>query len=141
MPTNAQQPDNILTLTTYMFPIEAYPLLAKLEEEGIECYLNDENIVTVQPFLSNAIGGVKIKIKESDSEKALFVLKQFNIDNIKEVNIGYEKWAKDYISVDTYCPKCESHHVYRKKRKLLMSILLVFLAEKNYCADCGYTWK
>ncbi len=137
----SEMSDNIVTLTTFMFATEAYSLMAKLEEEGIECFLGDENIVSVQPFLSNAVGGVKVKIKESDSEKALLVLKQLKQDNKKAEKKIDEKWSIDFIPVDTYCPECESHQVYRKKHTLFMSILLVFQTEKNYCADCGYVWK
>ena len=91
--------DKIVTLVTYMFPTEAYPLMTQLELEGIECFLGDENIVSVQPFLSNAVGGVKVKIKECDSEKALLVLNQLTQNKKKEeLRIKAEQDQKDYDS-------------------------------------------
>lgn len=133
--------DKIVTLVTYMFPAEAYPLMTQLELEGIECFLGDENIVSVQPFLSNAVGGVKVKIKECDSEKALLLLKQLTQNKKKEEKKIDEKWAKDFLPVDTYCPECESHQVYQRKFSFYKTILLAFQTKYYYCADCGHKWE
>jgi hypothetical protein len=72
--------DRLVTLKIFMFPHEAYPLMSKLQDEGIECFLEGENTLTAQPFLSNAIGGVKLNIKESDAEKALEIMKHYNTE-------------------------------------------------------------
>lgn len=143
--------DKLITLVTYMFPTEAYPTITQLEAEGIECFLGDENIVSVHPFLSNAVGGVKVNIKESDSEKALSILRKVEEDKKREIKKVDDKWAKDYVLVETFCPECESTRVYRKKFPLYKTILaiifapillpLAFLAKKHYCAECGYIWK
>ena len=149
--------DSIITLTTFMFPTEAYSLVARLEEEGIECFLGDDTLVSVNPFLSNAVGGVKVNIKEKDSEKALSILSQIKQDNKKEERKVDEKWVKDFVPVDTFCPECESTNVYKKKFSLLKNILIVvsiflllpiwiiavlaFKIRKHYCADCGHIWK
>ncbi len=69
--------EKLITLQTYMFPHEAYPLMAKLQDEGIECFLEGENTLTAHPFLSNAIGGVKLNIRQSDAEKALQILENY----------------------------------------------------------------
>ena len=72
--------DKLIVLETYMFPHEAYPLMTKLKDEGIECFLEGENTVNAHPFLSNAIGGVKLIIKECDAEKAIEIHKNFQTD-------------------------------------------------------------
>lgn len=66
----------IVTLTTFMYPVEAYPLMMRLKQEGIECFLGDENIITALPFLSNAVGGIKVNINDKDLDKALLVLQE-----------------------------------------------------------------
>jgi Putative prokaryotic signal transducing protein len=48
--------------------------LTKLQTEGIETMLKDENTVTLDPMLGNAIGGIKLMIKEEDIEKVLAIL-------------------------------------------------------------------
>jgi hypothetical protein len=129
--------DKIITLTTFTYPTEAYPLMTRLEEEGIECFLADENIISVNPFLSNAVGGVKVNIKEEDAEQALQILKEIK-DNVKKVD---KKWAEDFEPVDTYCPVCESHQVFTDKVSFLKNILSGLSAKKLYCADCGNEWE
>ncbi len=124
-----------------MYPTEAYPLMARLEEEGIESFLADENTVSVQPFLSNAVGGVKVNIKEIDSKKALLILKELNRDNKKEEKKLEDKWNKDFERVEAYCPECESANIYQEKLPLYKTILTAFQAKQNYCADCGHIWK
>ena len=51
-------------------------LLAKglLESSGIECFLADDNLVAINWLLSNAIGNVKLQVKEEDAEAALEIL-------------------------------------------------------------------
>lgn len=142
--------ENIITLKTFMFPTEAYPLMSRLEYEGIECFLDGENTVSVHPFLSNAIGGVKLNIKESDLGKALEIIKQNEQifkENKTHNDITPESFSKGFVKVETFCPKCESMNVYRKKFPLYKTILaivftpLLFLTKKHYCADCGHIWK
>jgi hypothetical protein len=48
---------------------------ARLEASGIECRLLDEMTVQVNPFYSNAIGGVKLQVRESDIKKSIEILK------------------------------------------------------------------
>jgi len=41
-----------------------------LEDAGIECFLQDDNVVGINWFLSNAVGGIKIMVREKDAEEA-----------------------------------------------------------------------
>jgi hypothetical protein len=41
-----------------------------LEDAGIECFLQDDNVVGINWFLSNAIGGVKLIVREKDAEES-----------------------------------------------------------------------
>jgi predicted RNA-binding Zn-ribbon protein involved in translation (DUF1610 family) len=59
--------------------------LTKLQSEGIQCYLKDEYTVTIDPLLSNAIGGIKLAVFENDVEKASQLLKQYHDEYIKAV--------------------------------------------------------
>lgn len=60
---------------TFTQPIEFAVLRGKLEAEGIECRILDELTVQVNPFYSNAIGGIKLQVRESDIQKAIEILK------------------------------------------------------------------
>ncbi|WP_276502363.1 putative signal transducing protein [Terrimonas pollutisoli] len=54
--------------------IPAYIALGRLKEECINCYLQDEYSVTIDPFLSNAIGGIKLMVAEAQLERAREIL-------------------------------------------------------------------
>jgi hypothetical protein len=56
--------------------IDAHLMLGRLRDEFINCHLLNENSVTIDPFLSNAIGGIKIMVAESQVERALQIVNE-----------------------------------------------------------------
>jgi hypothetical protein len=54
---------------SYSDYVKANIVLGRLKNEGIECMLNNENIVTLNPGYGNAIGGIKLYVLESNVEK------------------------------------------------------------------------
>lgn len=42
----------------------------RLQAEGIPCFLPDEQLVTIDPLLANAVGGVRPQVPEVDEERA-----------------------------------------------------------------------
>lgn len=56
--------------------IEAHLMLGQLRDEFINCHLLNENSVTIDPFLSNAIGGIKLMVAEPQVERALDLIKE-----------------------------------------------------------------
>ncbi len=63
--------------------IPAHIALGKLESENIRCYLVDENTVTIDPFLTWAVGGIKLMVADVQAERALQVLSGDN-KNMKQ---------------------------------------------------------
>jgi hypothetical protein len=54
--------------------IPAHIAMGKLQQEYINCFLADENTVTIDPFLTLAVGGIKLMVAESQVERALQIL-------------------------------------------------------------------
>ncbi|RYY53447.1 MAG: hypothetical protein EOO09_17955 [Chitinophagaceae bacterium] len=54
--------------------IDAHIALGRLEDAYINCHLRDDHSVTLNPFLSNAIGGIKLMVAESQASRATEVL-------------------------------------------------------------------
>jgi hypothetical protein len=54
--------------------ISAHIAMGRLEEQSIRCYLENEHTVTIDPFLSNAIGGIKLMVVEAQMERAIQIL-------------------------------------------------------------------
>ncbi|WP_159521985.1 putative signal transducing protein [Sunxiuqinia indica] len=71
-------------------PIDCHILKGRLEREGIDCFVFDENIVWVHPFRAVAIGGVKLKVPSDQLDLAKEILKQINEGYLFDENGKYE---------------------------------------------------
>jgi len=108
--------------------------LQQLEAEGIRAYLQDENTVTINPILSQAIGGIKLMVYEEQMPRANELL-----------NAIEEEYRRSLP-----CPKCGSfniHSVTNTKKAInwfsaILSSLFASYAvpvENIYrCFTCGY---
>src|SRR5258708_13427258 len=66
--------EELVTLWRYRDLSEALIAMSKLESEGLECFLADDNIVRLNWYWSDLIGGVKLQIPAKDTEFALDLL-------------------------------------------------------------------
>ena len=69
-----------IKLQTFDNYIEANLVLNRFLNEGIEFYLKDEYTVTIDPLLSNAIGGIKLVVREDYIEKSIEVYNQMQLE-------------------------------------------------------------
>jgi len=115
--------------------------LQKLEAMGMTCYLADENTVTMQWTLSNAMGGIKLRVLESDVEKARQIL------NEKPEELTADHTIEDS---DLKCPNCGSNNTVEEKysKSVFVASLLIlgFPISVNpikscRCFYCGHVWK
>lgn len=63
-----------ILLTAFDNYVSAHIAMGRLKEEFINCYLQDEYTVTIDPLLSNAIGGIKLMVAESQAQRAFELL-------------------------------------------------------------------
>lgn len=61
--------------------VSAHIAMGRLKEEYINCYLQDEYSVTIDPFLSNAIGGIKLMVSEVQLERAQEILENHDLQD------------------------------------------------------------
>jgi hypothetical protein len=127
---------DFLLLRSFDNYINASITLARLDEEGITCYLKDEYTVTIDPILSNAVGGIKLMVLPDDFEEAKTLLAGFD---------------KDYRNAIT-CPKCGSHdveYIYKAGVKNWVTALISWFfssyamaSEQVYhCYECEFECK
>ncbi len=98
---------DLVTVARYDSSIQAHIVKAHLEGHGLVCFVFDEHIVDMNPLYSNAIGGVKIKVREKDSEEALELVqaldkKPYTDENDTVIacpNCGSEEYFKDFNSM------------------------------------------
>lgn len=58
-------------LKTYLYSYLAHLDKAKLKDEGIEVFIKDDNIVSIDPIYAQAVGGIKLQVYEKDYDKAV----------------------------------------------------------------------
>ena len=145
--------DELITARVFTYEHEARLFAAKLESEGIECFMDDNFITSANPFLSNAVGGIKVNIKVSDVELAKEIINQIETperkSHIDSEQIEVEE--QKYLPVEGYCPKCDSEKVYQLKKTWLQSlwafftIIMFFIPSstnrKMHCAACNRNWE
>jgi hypothetical protein len=114
--------------------MDAHLLLARLESEGLECWLQDENTVTIYPVWTNAVGGIKLLVKKEDVPRARQIF--WEIENNRKQTIE--------------CPKCRGHNIElvstpRKAANWITAIFTYFFGgyalavdKVNHCFDCGH---
>jgi DNA-directed RNA polymerase subunit RPC12/RpoP len=91
--------DTFVTIARYLYSSEAQIVKGRLESDGIEVFLRDNITIDTDPLVSNAIGGVKLKVLAKDASKARSIL-----STIKKYSINDEGEA-------IVCSNCGSHHV------------------------------
>src|ERR1700744_2542452 len=110
--------------------------LTKLQAYGVECYLKDEYIVTIDPLLTNAIGGIKLVVKDKDEAQARKLLMQFD---------------EEYMKAAT-CPYCGAHdfnYIAKPGITNFVTAVLTWLFASYaiapdhvyQCGNCGYESK
>lgn len=67
---------DFILLCAYTNYIEAHIVMGRLEQENIRCFLQDEYTVTIDPILTNAIGGIKLMVARAQAERAIQILSE-----------------------------------------------------------------
>lgn len=60
----------LVTVATFDLMPDAHIALGRLQAEGIECWLADENLVQTDWLYSIAVGGIKLQVRQIDAERA-----------------------------------------------------------------------
>ncbi len=136
-------PERLVTIATFDNPFKAHLVKSRLESSGIECFLSDEFVVTVNWLYSNAVGGVKLQVRESDLERASEIL---NMEPVETEALDQEL-GEDIMQ--PRCPRCNSVNVHyeRYSRRfiylswLLLGVPLLLFKRKWRCDECGYQWR
>lgn len=71
-----------ITIRRFSSVMDAHIVRVLLENNDIPCEVFDENVATANPLYIQAIGGVRLMVKEQDEEKALEILEQFDKDQL-----------------------------------------------------------
>ena len=136
---------DLITIATYVSPLEAHLAKGRLEAEGIPAFIAHEHHIWANWMLSNALGGVKVQINSSDTESAQQIIKTHNAG-------GYQADLDETQDTNTNpCPACGSNNITSRRSKLAVFLVfislgllgVVFNIRKNHhqCNDCSQTWQ
>jgi predicted RNA-binding Zn-ribbon protein involved in translation (DUF1610 family) len=127
---------DFVVINSYGNYVDAHIAKGVLEEEGINCWLKDENTLTIDPILTNAVGGIKLMVAETQAQRAADILRTLDAKS-KSLHP---------------CPNCGSVNVELittpRKASNWLSALWGFLTfsvampvEKVYhCFNCGHEY-
>jgi hypothetical protein len=117
-------------------------LLAKgsLESAGIECFLADENLVRLDWFISNFIGGIKLNVRPADESNARKLLDEPILEGLYVQGVGLYEQPR--------CPQCQSLDVNFQELDRPIAYMSAFLRVPMpvqrpawRCHDCDAEWE
>lgn len=117
-------------------------LLAKsvLESAGIESFLADDSVIRLDWLISNALGGIKLLVRDDDASAARELLETSVPEKFEVEGAGEYEQPR--------CPKCGSHEVSLNELdkkiafpSLLLGIPIPAVRHGWNCRTCGHTWE
>jgi len=125
-----------VTIKTFDNYFSANIILTRLQDAGVHCFLKDEYTVTIDPILSNAIGGIKLQVNIEDADVAEKMLRQFEDEYLQSAQ----------------CPVCNAHDFMQVPKRAPGNILTAILTwmfssyavsvqQVYQCRQCGYESK
>jgi hypothetical protein len=117
-------------------------LLAKgsLESAGIECFLADDNLVRLDWFISNFIGGIKLNVRVQDAGNAQKLLDEPILEGLYVQGVGLYEQPR--------CPKCQSLDVNFQELDAPIAYMSAFLhvpmpVQRSgwRCHACDVEWE
>jgi hypothetical protein len=132
----AIMPEQLVTVGRYGTPFEANLVKGELEAFEVDAVLADDNAVGINWLWSNMLGGVKVRVPESELDEARLVL---------SLESGE---APEFVESAGICPACGStnSHAFVDKRGsfltwLLIGVPVIPALQRRICDDCGAKFK
>lgn len=120
----------LVTVGSYPNSALAHLARIRLEAEGIDVVIEDEHLTSLSVQYGPAIGGVKVRVCETDREAA------FNILH------GQRQALEEKRLV---CPRCESADVVKGKHLTFLAAVRFFplgiVKHRMSCRACKHAWR
>jgi hypothetical protein len=113
--------NELVTLRQFRDLPEALLAKGSLESAGIRAYLVDDNMIRMDWFISNLLGGIKLKVHLEDAEAAHEILNQPPPEILDVDGIGSFEQPR--------CPQCQS-----------LDVTYVLETNRCVCGSCGNEW-
>jgi hypothetical protein len=137
---DAPELNTLVTLRQFRDLPEALLAKGSLESAGMEALLVDDNLIRLDWFYSNLIGGIKLKVRAEDAEAANEILNQPIPEFVDVEGVGEYEQPK--------CPRCQSLDVTFQELNKLLSYGSAYFGfpipvyNKAWtCHACGNQWE
>lgn len=133
--------NTLITIASYNNALKANIIRGKLESESIPATLANEQYVTANWMISNAVGGIQLQVPPAYEQQAQEIL--------KEIDDG-EHMLTEQDNVDVLvCPSCQSDKVKKRREFWKISLLTFHLlaipspfSQHDYrCKNCKHQWS
>ncbi|WP_029036385.1 hypothetical protein [Salinimicrobium xinjiangense] len=78
---------DFVTIAVFTYPHEYSVLKLLLEQEAIQHFFQNETMIGVFSFYSNALGGIHLKVHLLDQSRALEIINDFNNNSSSPLKI------------------------------------------------------
>ena len=119
---------------------EALLARGSLESSGIECFLTDDNMVRMDWFISNLLGGIKLAVNQEDAEAAAAILDEPMPETLDVEGVGEYELPR--------CPLCGSLDVNFEQLNKKVAYTSAWLGvpiplhtKAWTCRSCGHRWQ
>jgi hypothetical protein len=131
---------NLVVLRRFRDIPDALLARGRLESAGIECFLADDNMVRMDWFISNLLGGVKLLVDADHFTEAARILNEPIPHELEVEGVG------DYVQ--PCCPQCGSLDVAYAELNKKVSYMTAWLGlpipvvrDDWHCHACAYSWR
>jgi len=130
----------LVTIRQFRDVPEAMLARGLVESAGIECFFADDNMVRMDWFISNLLGGIKLQVKPEDVAAAKEVLEQPIPENFEVDGVGAYQQPR--------CPTCKSLDLtFEELNKPVaygtawVGMPIPLHAKGWRCKSCGNRWE
>jgi hypothetical protein len=139
-PRQQMEMQELVTVRQFRDLPEALLAKGSLQSAGIECFLADENLVRLDWFISNFIGGIKLNVRAADAANAQKLLDEPILEGLYVQGIGLYEQPR--------CPQCQSLDVNFQELDRPIAYMTAFLHVPMpvqrpgwRCHSCDAEWE
>lgn len=106
-----EEGDDLVTVTRFATPTEAYVFQGCLESEGVPAFVADANLVQANSFLVSAVGWVRVQVAEKDLVRAKDIFISFENGNYSIDDNGNpqaQEFEDEYIDESNLMERSDS---------------------------------
>jgi hypothetical protein len=131
----------LVTVRRYRDLADAYIGRSLLESAGIQAWVADENLVRLDWFYSNLVGGMRLQVEDRDEAAAREILEDVTPKTIE--------YGEQEVYVQPTCPKCGSADISlgggteRGQSLVALYMLSIPVPPREaawHCESCGAEW-